>query len=181
MPLTGTEGEIPYSITDCKVYPYSAGSPGSAKDVPGIRRVEISAQIEEAEHRGDNSVLAVAASISSFDLTLEVGRMNLEAVAALAGGAVTTAGTTPNQSRTLTRKSTDVVADYQIKAASPSKTSDGGTAVIVLPRCQWVGGPSYAMADNEFPVIEISARAIPDSSAVLYKFEQHESSSYALS
>lgn len=180
MPLA-TQGEIPYSLSDLKVYPYSAGSPGSAKDVPGARRVEISAQIEEAEHRGDNSILAVAASISSFDLTIEVGQMNLEAIAALAGGTVTSTGTTPNQSRTLTRKSTDVIADYQIKAATPSKTADGGSAVLVLPRCQWVGGPSYAMADNEFPVIEISARAIPDASAVLYKFEQHESSSYALS
>jgi hypothetical protein len=173
MPLA-THGEIPYSITDCKVYPYSGGSAGSAKDVPGIRRVEIGAQVEEAEHRGDNQVLAVAASISSFDLTIEVGQQNLEALAAMAGGTVTTAGTTPNQTRTLTRKSTDVVADFALKATAPSKSSDGGSAVIELPRCQWVGGPSLAMADNEFPVTEVSARAIPDSSSQLYKLIQYE-------
>jgi hypothetical protein len=173
MPL-GTHGEIPYSITDAKVYPYSGGSAGAAKDVPGIRRVEISAQVEEAEHRGDNTVLAVAASISSFDLTVEVGQQNLDAIAAMAGGTVTTSGTTPNQTRTLSRTVSNSPADFALKATAPSKSADGGSVVLELPRCQWVGGPNLSLADNEFPATEISARAVADGSSVLYKLIQYE-------
>lgn len=169
-----THGELPYSVEDAKVYPYSAGVPGIAKDVPGIRRIEMDAQIEEAEHRGDNKILAVAASINSFDLTIEVGQLNADALAALSGGVVATTGTTPDQIRTLTRKSTDVVADFQLKAKTTSKTSDGGATWLTFPRCQWVGGPSYAMEDNEFPVAEITARAVPNVSDVLYIMSQYE-------
>lgn len=173
MPLA-THGELPYSIEDCKVYPFSAGIPGTAKDVPGIRRVEIDAQIEEAEHRGDNKILAVAASINSFDLTIEVGQLNADAIAAMAGGVVSTSGTTPDQIRLLTRKSTDVVADYQIKAKTTSKTADGGATWLTFPRCQWVGGPSYSMEDNEFPVAEITARAVPSTTDTLFILSQYE-------
>lgn len=169
-----THGEIPYSITDCKVYPYSGGSAGAAKDVPGIRSVEISAKVEEAEHRGDNTVLAVAASISSFDLTVEVGQQNLDAIAAMAGGTVATAGTTPNQTRTLTRTVNNSPADFALKATAPSKSADGGSAVIELPRCQWVGGPNLSMSDNAFPATQITARAVADSSGNLYKLIQYE-------
>ncbi len=173
MPLA-THGELPYSVEDCKVYPYAAGVPGTAKDVPGIRRIEMDAQIEEAEHRGDNRILAVAASINSFDLTIEVGQLNADAIAAMSGGVVATSGTTPDQIRTLTRKSTDVVADFQLKGKTSSKTVDGGATWLTFPRCQWVGGPSYSMEDNEFAVAELTARAVPSSTDILYILSQYE-------
>lgn len=169
-----THGELPYSIEDAKVYPYSGGVPGTAKDIPGIRRIEIDAQIEETEHRGDNKILAVSASVNSFDLTIEIGQLNADAIAAMSGGVVATTGTTPDQIRTLTRKSTDVIADYQIKSKTTSKTADGGATWLTFPRCQWVGGPSYAQADNEFPVMEISARAVPSADNTLYIMSQYE-------
>ncbi len=179
MPLA-TQGELPYSIEDAGVYPYVAGVPGTKKDIPGIRSMQMDAAIEETEHRGDNKILAVAASFSSVDLTIEVGQLNLDALAALSGGVVATTGTTPDQIRTLTRKSTDVVADYQIKAKTTSKTVDGGATWLTFPRCQWVGGPSYTMSDNEFPVIEISSRAIPNSTDQLYIVSQYENNATAI-
>jgi hypothetical protein len=175
-----THGEMPYSITDGKVYPYAAGVPGTAKDMPGIRRVEMEAQIEETEHRGDNQILAVAASFSSVDLTIELGQMNLDALAALSGGFVETTGTTPDQIRTLTRKSTDNLADYQIKAKTFSRTVDGGATWVTFPRCQWVGGPSYSMEDNEFPIIEVTCRAVPGASDIIYIISQYENATTAI-
>jgi len=179
MPLL-TQGEMPYSIMDAKVFPYSAGVPGTAKDMPGIRRVEMEASVEETEHRGDNSILAVAASFNSVDLTIEVGQLNLDAIAALSGGLVETTGATPDQIRTLTRKSTDNLADYQIKAKTNSRTVDGGATWLTFPRCQWVGGPSYSMEDNEFPVIEVTCRAVPDSDDIIYIISQYENATTAI-
>lgn len=179
MPLLD-QGEMPYSIMDAKVASYSGGVPGTAKDVPGIRRVEMDASVEETEHRGDNQILAVAASFNSVDLTVEIGQMNLDALAALSGGLVATTGDTPDQIRTLTRKTTDVLADYQIKAKTLSKTVNGGQTWTTFPRCQWVGGPSYAMEDNEFPVIEVTCRAVPASDDILYVISQLENATTAL-
>jgi hypothetical protein len=180
MPLV-THGELPYSIEDAKAYVYAAGVPGvTPKDLPGIRRVEMDAQIEETEHRGDNKILAVAASINSFDLTIELGQLNADALAAISGGVVSTSGTAGTLSRTLTRSSTDTVADFQLKAATHSKTVDGGMTELIFPRCQWVGGPSYSMEDNEFSVVEVTARAVPDATSVLYKLVHHEENTYVI-
>ena len=175
-----THGEMPYSVMDAKVFPYSAGVPGTAKDMPGIRRVEMEAAVEETEHRCDNAILAVAASFNSVDLTIEVGQLNLDAIAALSGGVVATSGTAPDQIRTLTRKSTDNLADYQIKAKTNSRTVDGGATWLTFPRCQWVGGPSYAMEDNEFPVIEVTCRAVPGASDIIYIVSQYENATTAI-
>ncbi|MDP9363119.1 MAG: hypothetical protein M3Q10_02605, partial [Chloroflexota bacterium] len=142
---------------------------------------EMDSQVEETEHRGDNKILAVAASFSSVDLTITVGTFDLDAVAAMSGGLVVAAGVTPSQTRTLTRKTTDVLADYQIKAQTKSKSAAGGVMRMTFPRCQWVGGPSYGMADNEFPEIEITARAVPNASDVLYQLEQFEDSTVVIS
>ncbi len=171
-----THGEIPASIQDAKVYPYAGGVPGTMKDVPGIRRVEMEASVETEEHRGDDKIIATTASFNSIDTTIEVGQLNLDALAALAGGVVTVSGVAPNQVRTLQRKTTDVVADYQIKAQTASRTADGGAFRLVLPRCQWQGGPSYSMADNEFATAEITAKAIPGAGDLLYSYEQFETS-----
>ena len=175
-----TQGSLPYSIMDAKAFPYAAGVPGSPVDLPGIRRIEMEAQIEETEHRGDNQILAVAASFSSVDLTLEIGEMNLDAIAATSGGVVATEGDTPDQIRTLTRSSDDNLADYQVKAKTNSRSVDGGATWLTYPRCQWVGGPSYSMEDNEFPVIEISCRAIPGALNVIYIISQYENADTAL-
>lgn len=176
-----TQGEMPYSVMDAKVFPYAAGVPGVAKDMPGIRRLEMESAVEETEHRGDNSILAVAASFSSVDLTIEVGQLNLDAIAALSGGTVATEGDTPNQIRTLTRRSTDNLADYQIKAKTNSRTIAGGATWLTFPRCQWVGGPNYSMEDNEFPVIEVTCRSVPDADNVIYIISQYENATTAIS
>lgn len=170
-----THGELPYSIESAKVYPYAGGVPGVAKDIPGIFSVEMAASIETQETRGSNRILASSATFNSLDLTITAHQLNFDAVAVLSGGMVTTTGVAPNQIRTLQRKSSDVVADYQVKAQTASKTVDGGAFRFVFPRCQWQDGPSFGLADNEFAEVEIGAKAIPTATDnMLYQWEAFE-------
>jgi len=169
-----THGTIPYSVEDCYVYPYSAGVPGTGKDVVGIRRLEQTLSVETSEHRGDNQILASASSLNFVDIDVEIGALNLDAVVALSGGTVATTGVAPNQIRTMERKTTDVVADMQIKSQTTSKDAAGGAFRLVFPRCQWRSGPDYGMADNEYPAPTIGIRAVPNATFVLYRWEQFE-------
>jgi len=169
-----THGTIPYSIEDAYVYPYTAGAPGTGKDVVGIRRMEQTLSVETSEHRGDNQILASASSLNFVDIDVEVGSLNLDAVAALSGGLVTTTGVAPNQIRTLERKTTDIVADMQIKSQTTSKDAAGGAFRLEFPRCQWRSGPDYGMADNEYPAPTIGIRAVPTATNVLYRWIQYE-------
>ncbi len=170
----GLFGEIPYSIADAAAYPYAAGVPGAMVDVVGIRGAEMSGSIETAETRGDNKILATAASYNSVDLTITIGQLALASIAAISGGVVVTTGTGATAVTTLTRKTTDVVADFQFKAQTPSKDSGGGATRLTFPRCQWQGGPDYNMSDNEFPEVTVNARAIPNASDVLFLMENYQ-------
>jgi hypothetical protein len=60
----------------------------------------------------------VLSSLTSVDLTVEVGWLDLDALAALSGGPVRTSGTTPDQIRTLSRSDSaplviDAAADFE--------------------------------------------------------------------
>jgi hypothetical protein len=170
----GLFGEIPYSVSDAAAYPFVSGAAGAMVDVVGIRSAEMSGAIETAETRGDNKILATAASFNSVDLTITVGQLALASIAAISGGIVTTTGVAPNSVTTLTRKVTDVVADFQFKVQTPSKDSGGGATRLTFPRCQWQGGPDYNMSDNEFPEVTVNARAIPSTTDVLFLVENYQ-------
>lgn len=174
MPLL-TQGELNYSVEDAFVYPYAAGVPGTGKDIPGIVRVEADPQVETAEVRGDNTVLASVASLSSIDLTIEAARKNLDAFAAMCGGLVATTGTTPAQIRTWTRNVTDGLSPFQIKAQTRSKTVDGGATRVDYPFCNYRGGGAVNLQDNELPTTEISASATADSAGKIFLVSQYES------
>lgn len=177
-----TQGELPFSLTDAILKPYSGGVPGAAKQLPLIRRIELSPNISEIEHRGDGKLQYTFVTYDSIGLTLELGQLNLDVIAAATGGTVgAVAGTTPNQTRTLTRKTTDTLADYQIKAAMPSMTADGGQAQVTFFKCRWAGGLSWPMADNAFPVIEITAKALSDATDQLFAITQLENATTAIS
>jgi len=165
-------GTIPYSVNDARVYPYAAGVPGAAIDLVGIRRVELSPNFETVEHRGDNAVIASGASLGSIGLTIEVGALALAAIAATTGGVVTTTGVTPNQITTLTRKTTDVITPFALKAYAAANLAS--STIVDLPYVEGGRGFPMSLADNEYPAPSIEATAIKNAADILYKVIQYE-------
>lgn len=164
-PIPVTAGEQPFSIEDAWAYPYTAGAPGSGLDIPGIIQIAGDPQNTVAEHRGDNTVLAKSATRDSIDLTATVGVWNQAAIAGLCGGTATTAGTTPNQTRSLSHKSTDSPADVGIQVQTHSKSADGGGTRLIYPRCQSLNMPPYGMNDQDFNDLDIDLSAVAAAAA----------------
>jgi hypothetical protein len=176
-----TQGQQPFSSQDCKVFPFASGVPGTGIDVPGFQTVTSDPQTTTAQNRGDDAVIAAVATIDSLDLAITVGIWNLDAIAAMVGGAVETTGATPNQIRSITHKSTDQPADSAIICQAASRSPDGGATQIIFPRCQPQNVPGYGLADQDFNNLEIDMSAIPDASGRLVVVYQYETTPATIS
>ena len=174
MPIPATSGDQPFSAEDAWVYPFSAGVPGTGKDVPGFVGLTSDPQSTTVEHRGDNKVISKGSTLDSVDLSLTVGIWNLDAISSLVGGTVTTGGTTPNQFRKLVHKTTDQPADSAIKAQTRSKSADGGSVRFTFPRCQPQNLPDYGFTDQEYQDLTIPMSAISNATDEIVIVEQFE-------
>jgi hypothetical protein len=167
-------GTQPFSLQDAAAYPYVAGVAGSLVDIVAVKSIEQSANIDTIENRGDDSVIASAATFNSLDLTIILGAYTPVSLAASAGGTVSTAGTGTTAVTKLVRKSDDVVAYYKLVGQTRTKDSDGGAARITYPKVAWQGGPDFGFKDNEFAEFSVSAKAIPaDTTKELYTYEAY--------
>lgn len=160
MAIPASAGDQPFSAEDAWVYPFSSGAPGTGKDVPAFISLTSDPQVTTVEHRGDNRVIASGRTLDSVELEAVFGRWNMDAIAAMVGGTIASAGTTPNQIRTLTHKVTDQPADCAIAAQTRSRSADGGGLLLVFPRCQPSNIPNYGMADQEFNDLTVQLVAV---------------------
>lgn len=92
-----------FAAKDAQLYPLTAdpagGSPtyGTAVDVPGLKKVTITGDVNTVELRGDNSKLDSASSMGGVKVALEFAKMSLDILAAIFTAAVTDSGTAPSQ------------------------------------------------------------------------------------
>ncbi|MGN0192609.1 MAG: hypothetical protein ACI4CY_03685 [Candidatus Gastranaerophilaceae bacterium] len=82
-------------VNDLKIFPItkddsSAFTCGNGIDVPGVRQISVTFEIDEKELTGDEKTLAVSSKIKSVTFTSEYAELSLDVLAALSGGTVET-------------------------------------------------------------------------------------------
>jgi len=87
-------------VDDCKIYPVTADTSstftcGTGVDVPGIKQISITLEVDEKELTGDEKTLATSAKIKSVTFNTEYAELSQEVLAILAGG--TTASATGSE------------------------------------------------------------------------------------
>jgi hypothetical protein len=177
MAMPATSGDQPFNIEDCWVYPFTAGVPGGGVDVPGIVQVTGAPQNTVVEHRGDGTVIAKVATFDSIDLTVTIGAWNQLALSKLVGGTVgSVVGATPNQTISLTHKSTDAASDCAISVQTHSRSADGGQTRLTWPRCQPQNIPSYGLNDQVFVDLDVPMSAVANAASEMVIYTRYESS-----
>lgn len=88
-----------YSTEDCKIAPMLSdvagfASYGTAVDVPGIRAVTMTPQIESKELRGDNRLLDADSTLVGVEISATHAKLSIEALEVLLGGDVTLGAST---------------------------------------------------------------------------------------
>ncbi|MGQ5576074.1 phage tail protein [Streptomyces sp. ECR3.8] len=158
-----------YAVEDAKIAPLLAdpegGEPsyGAGIDVPGIKSMEISGDVEVKELRGDNRLLDSDSSLTNVTVAFPHAKLSLDVLAALLGGDVTDGGTTPAQSSTWDLNSDAKPLPFKLVGKTPTGGADqiGGDVHFTLWKCVLSSFPGLGLAEEDYRTIENEARAVP--------------------
>jgi hypothetical protein len=149
---------LPYGLRDVKIATLdSAGVKGTLVDFPNGQTLEFEESTSSQELRGDDQVVAQRVTIDSVDWTLEGGGYSLEAMTIIAGGTVSSSGTTPSVVKKWTRLGTDAYPDFFMEGQSIAES--GGDSHIVFYRAK-ATQVSGSHTDQEFWVTHCEGNAI---------------------
>lgn len=158
-----------YAVEDAKIAAVTADPSGgtttygSLVDVPGIKSVTISGNVNTVELRGDNSLLDANSTLTNITLIFEYAKLSLDALDILAGGAVTDAGTGSTETATYDLLRTDALGYFKFEAKTPTAGVDevAGDAHITLWKCMLSSFPEFGMAEEDYQTFSVSAIAVP--------------------
>lgn len=149
---------LPYGLRDIKVATLdNAGVKGSLVDLPAAQTLEFTEETASQVLRGDDAVVAQRVTIDAVSWTLDSGGISFEAYVVIAGGAISTTGSTPNVVKKWTRLGTDSYPDFFMEGQSMSES--GGDHHLVLHRCK-ATQISGTHQDGEFWVSHAEGNAI---------------------
>jgi hypothetical protein len=155
---------LPYGIRDIKVTPVSsAGVVGTSVDLPNARTLSFEESEDFEDLWGDDKKVATKGSGSVVEWELEAGGISLEALAVIAGGAVTSSGTTPAQVKTYKKLATDARPDFKIEGQIISES--GGDVHAIIWRAKCTDNVSGEFAQGQFFVTEASGEGLPSKTA----------------
>ena len=158
-----------YAVQDAKIAPLTSdpegGAPvyGALVDVPGIKSVEISGDVEVKELRGDNTLLDSDAAISNVTVSFPHAKLSLDVLKNLMSSTVTDSGTTPAQKSVWKMTNTSKHLPFKLEAVTPVSGGDliGGDVHFVLYKCIMASFPGLGLAEEDYKTPEIEARAVP--------------------
>lgn len=156
----------------------ASGTPTYAApvDLPGIKSVLATLQIENKELRGDNVRLDSASILVGIALAFSTAKLSLDAKVVMMGGAVVQSGTTPAQKATYSRVKTDTMGQYKFEAKTPNNGIDtpGGDAHLVVYKLTTTAFP-FGFAEEDYRTFDLEAvGAFLDSTGKLHDFVLNE-------
>lgn len=166
---------LPYGLREVELTPIDeAGVAGTPVKLPNSQTLSFEEAEEFTELRGDDQLVAVRGSGPVVNWSLEAGGISLDAYKVLTGGDIAEDGTTPDATRTLTKKGTETRPYFKVRGRAISDS--GGDIVCVLGRCRATGSLSGDFGDGEFFITSCDGQALPDpgNDDIVYEFIQNE-------
>ncbi len=149
---------LPYGLRDIKVATLdSAGVKGSLVDLPAAQTLEFTEETSSQVLRGDDAVVAQRVTIDNVSWTLDSGGISFEAYTVIAGGAITSTGSTPNIKKQWRRMGTDAYPDFFMEGQSMSESGGDNHIVFHRAKATQISGTHQ---DQEFWVSHAEGNAI---------------------
>lgn len=156
-----------YAVEDAKIAKLTADpSGGSATyatsiDVPGIKEIGVTPEVNSVELRGDNVQLDADSNLIGLTLSVVHAKLHLDVLAVLIGGTVTDAGTTPNQTATYDRITTDSFNYFRLEGKTPTNGVDvvGGDVKLSFWKCK-LTSIDLGFAEEDYRTVSFEARGV---------------------
>jgi hypothetical protein len=165
---------LPFGLRDVKLWPLGAdGGRGTAVDLPVSRTFSFKETVSSEELTGDDVIQGSHEYNPVVEWELEAGGYSLEAYAVLAGGTVTSSGTTPAQIKTYSKKNTDARPYFEVEGQAISDS--GGDFHAVVYRCKCTGDLDGKLENGNFAMTKASGNGYGRlSDGKLYDFVHNE-------
>jgi hypothetical protein len=156
-----------FAVTDCKIALLTAdvagGSAtyGTSLDVPGIKSVTITGDVETKQLRGDNTLLDSDSVITGISVSIEYAKLSLDVIALLFGATVVDSGTTPNQLATLDLSGTIKPRPFRLEAISASADPVAGAVRFTLHKVIVSSFPELGLAEEDYKTGTLEGSAMP--------------------
>ena len=165
---------LPFGLRDVKLWPLNAdGSRGTAVDLPVSRTFSFKETVSSEQLVGDDVIQGSHEYNPVVEWELEAGGYSLEAYAVLAGGTITSSGTTPAQVKTYSKKNTDPRPYFEVEGQAISDSGGDMHAVVYRAKCD--GDLDGKFENGNFAMTKASGKAYGRlSDGKLYDFVQNE-------
>jgi hypothetical protein len=149
---------LPYGLRDVKVATLdNTGVKGTLVDLPAAQTLEFQEETASQVLRGDDTTIAQRVTIDNVSWTLDSGGISLEAYVVIAGGVLSTTGTTPSVVKKWRRMGTDAYPDFFLEGQSMSESSGDDHIVFHRAKATQISGTHQ---DQEFWVSHAEGNAI---------------------
>lgn len=166
--------EIGWGLADLQVAPLTTGdAPGTWVDAPGARSLSFNTSSDSDQLEGDNDIIAKVRKPKSLSGSIEIGQINLAAVAVLTGGSVTTAGTTPDQISTLKESAGSGVSFYALCGQAPGVDVEGSGYRVTILKALTTSGLDETLSVNAWNTPKLDFEGLPVGGFLLVR-EQYE-------
>jgi hypothetical protein len=158
-----------FAVKDCKVFPLlddpAGGTPayGVGIDVPGIKSMQVSGDVETKELRGDNQLLDSDSILKNITVSFPHAKLSLDVLVALVSSTVTDSGTGATEATEWNLTSDSRPVPFKIEGASPTSGGDiiGGDVHFIAWKCKISKFPGLGLAEEDYQAIENEATAVP--------------------
>lgn len=148
-----------FAVEDCKIRKVLTdpdGGPatyGPALDVPGIKNVSISGDVNTVQLRGDNRALESDTTITGLTATYDHAKLSMDVLEVVLGGSSAATGVAPATVETFTLGADDVFGDYVLECKTP-RYSDGSDVHIRLGKLKLSAFPDLGMTEEDYKTVE---------------------------
>lgn len=152
-------------VNDLKIFPVtkddSTGfTTAAAIDVPGVRQISVTFDIDEKELTGDEKTLAVSSKIKSVSFTSEYAELSLDVLAALSGGNVTSSTSDNVETATFSFAADDKPSYFQLQAKIDGTDSiTGGDCHICIYKAKVTAIPVNGV-QNDFATYTFEGKGV---------------------
>ena len=142
-----------FGVDDAKLFPVTEDSEtqftcGEGIDLPGVRQISLTYEIEEKSLTGDEKVLEVSNKIKSVTFNMEYAKLSLEVLAQLTGGTYTTTGSGDSETGVFTFGGGDLPNYFQLKAQILDTSNEGGDVHFCIYKAKATAIPLNGVQDD---------------------------------
>src|SRR4051812_1644378 len=159
-----------YAVQHCQIAAVTTDAAGSAItygewfDVPGIKSLAITGDMDTKALRGDNRLIDQQSIMTGLTAAIEHAKLSLQVLAVMLGGSVSTrtAGAgVPYTGSGWSLLNSAFPLPFGLRAVSAAQDAPGGAVAFVLSRCSLSSFPEFGAAEEDYQTVSAEMTVNP--------------------